>query len=172
MLQSFFPPLLQVPLHRALSLFSSLAAVEIPLFLSDGWSIQILDQFHSYTYNKGVFCMISSHAKEIAFFVHPCNSGRYWWRLCGYVEVHRSVFCSFPLFVSFFMTADGTGSTSETQEVDKVSCQFITMVQSVDEARVTRNKDTSTTVLIDYKALGINFALGSMQTAFKNSLKN
>lgn len=35
-----------------------------------------------------------------------------------------------------------------------------------------RNKDTSATVLINYKALGINFALGSMPIVFKNFLKN
>lgn len=34
-----------------------------------------------------------------------------------------------------------------------------------------RKKDASTTVLINYKALGINFALGSMQIVSKNFLK-
>lgn len=117
--------------------------------------------------------MIASHAEETAFLVHPCTSGRHWWRLCGCVEDHRSVFCSFPPFVSFYTTADGTGPTAETQQrwiryPDSLSPWYKVWMKHVSH----RNKNTSTTVLINYKALVINFALGSMQIVFKNSLKN
>lgn len=153
MLPSFFLPLLHARLLFSFSpsLFSSLAAVDITLFLSGGnpnsWPVPFL-QLHGL---QG-FCMTASHAEEMAFLVHPCVSGRHWWRLCRCVEGYRSMFCSFPPFVSFYLTADGTDSTSETQQrwimyPDSLSPWYEVWMRHVSH----RNKDTSTTVLITVK---------------------
>lgn len=98
-------------------------------------------------------------------------SGRHRWRVCACVEGHRYIFYSFPPFVSFCTTADGTGSTSETQQImypDSLSPWYNVWMKHQGH----RNKDTSTIILINYKVLGINFAQGSMQTVSKNFLKN